>query len=319
MAKPPSFGAQLAALPPGEGRALARSIEGLGYDSLWVPDHLSFHYPIYEAMTHLAFMAASTERVRLGTAVFLLPLRSAGLAAKQVATADALSGGRVILGVGIGGEARVEYDLCGVPRNERGARASEAIRVMKLLWSGEATDFVGRFSRFKGAKIDPPPVQKGGPPVWVGGRSPAALKRAALLGDGYVSYVLTPERIRGALETIRREAESAGRALDDFESAHLFFVNVKPTYEEALEESAGILTSRYRMDFREPSRKYNILGPPAACAEQLARYLGAGVRHFILSPTVPREALEEQFETLAREVIPAIGPAIGPALEPPRD
>lgn len=306
MAKALCFGAQLAALPPAELGALARRIETLGYDSLWVPDHLSFHYPVYEAMTHLAFVAAATERVRLGTAVLLLPLRSAGLAAKQIATVDALSGGRVIVGLGVGGEARVEYELCGVPRAERGDRATEAMRVLRLLWSGEPTDFVGRFSRFKGAKIDPPPVQKGGPPLWVGGRSAAALRRAARLGDGYVSYVLTPDRIRGAFETIQREAEAAHRPLDGFDRAHLFFVNVNATYEAALDQATAILTDRYQMDFREPSRKYNILGPPAACAEQLGRYADAGVRHFILSPTVPREALGDQFETLAREVLPAL-------------
>jgi alkanesulfonate monooxygenase SsuD/methylene tetrahydromethanopterin reductase-like flavin-dependent oxidoreductase (luciferase family) len=184
--------------------------------------------------------------------------------------------------------------------------ASEAIRVMKLLWSGKPTDFVGRFSRFKGAKIDPPPAQRGGPPVWVGGRSAAALRRAARLGDGYLSDGLTPDRIRSAFETIQREAEAADRALDDFQLAHLFFVNVKPTYEAALDQSAAILTDRYQMDFREASRKYNILGPPADCAEALRRYADAGVRHFILSPTVPPEALGDQFELLAREVLPAL-------------
>jgi len=141
MAQPLDFGAQFTALDPADTRALARQVESLGYDSLWVPDHLSFHYPIYEGLSHLAFLAAATERVRLGTAVLLLPLRSAGLVAKQLATIDALSGGRVVVGVGVGGEARVEYDLCGVPHNERGERASEAIRVLRLLWSGEAVDF----------------------------------------------------------------------------------------------------------------------------------------------------------------------------------
>ncbi len=306
MAQQLDFGAQLTAFEPGPARAMARRVEALGSDSLWVPDHLSFPYPIYEGLSHLAFMAAATERVRLGTGVLLLPLRSAGLAAKQLATVDALSGGRIIVGVGVGGEARIEYDLCGVPHNERGARASEAIRVLRLLWSGEAVDFEGRFSRFKGARIDPPPVQKGGPPIWVGGRSAAALRRAATLGDGYDSYVLTPDRIRCAFETIQREADAAGRALENFQLAHLFFINVKPTYEEALDESAAILTSRYRQDFREPSRKYNVLGPPADCAAQLRKFADAGVRHFILSPTVPKEALGDQFELLAREVIPQL-------------
>ena len=165
MAENVSFGAHLAAMPPDDLRALARRVESWRYDSLWVPDHLSFHYPIYEALTHLAFLAAVTERVRLGTAVFLLPLRAAGLAAKQIATVDALSGGRVILGVGVGGEWKVEFDLAGVPHERRGARANEAIAVMKALWRGEAADFDGAFSRFRGARIDPPPAQPGPHPL----------------------------------------------------------------------------------------------------------------------------------------------------------
>ena len=300
------FGAQMAALPPTQTRALAERIEDLGFDSLWVPDHLSFHYPLYEAVSHLSFLAAVTDEIALGTAVFLLPLRSAGLAAKQIATVDVLSGGRVILGVGIGGESKIEYDLCGVPHGERGARASEAIRVMKLLWSGEPTDFEGRFSSFKGARIDPLPAQKGGPPIWVGGRTKAALRRAARLGDGYVSYVFTPERIRSAIETIHMEADAAGRDLAGFQIAHLFFITIRSSYEAALDQATEILTARYQQDFREPSRKYNILGPPKECAAQLARFAEAGVQNFILSPTVPLEELGDQFEILAADVLPAL-------------
>ncbi len=306
MAKNLRIGAQLAALPPGEARALASRLERLGYDSLWVPDHIAFHYPIYEALAHLAFLAAVTERVRLGTSVFLLPLRSAGLAAKQIATIDVLSGGRITMGVGIGGEARVEYDLCGVPHGERGARASEAIRVMKRLWSGGQVDFEGRFNRFKTVRIDPPPAQPGGPPIWVGGRSEAALRRAARLGDGYVSYVFTPKRIRAALEVIHREAEAAGRALRNFEVAHLFFITVRPSYEDALDQATAILSARYNQDFREPARKYAILGPPADCAEQLRRFAEAGVQNLILSPIVPAGEMVDQFEILAGEVLPAL-------------
>jgi probable F420-dependent oxidoreductase len=306
MADDLRFGAQLTALPPGETRALASRLERIGYDSLWVPDHIAFHYPIYEALSHLAFLAAATKRVRLGTAIFLLPLRSAGLAAKQIATVDVLSGGRVTLGVGIGGEARVEYDLCDVPHRERGARASEAIEVMKRLWSGERIDFDGRFSRFKAARIDPPPAQPGGPPVWVGGRSDAALRRAARLGDGYISYVFTPARIRAALEVIHREAEAAGRELRNFEVAHLFFITVRPSYEDALSQATAILSARYNQDFREPARKYCVLGPPDDCAEQLRRFAEAGVRNFILSPIVPTGEQGDQFEILAREILPAL-------------
>ena len=306
MPPPLAFGAHLAAMKPQALRALAARVETWGYDSLWVPDHLSFHYPIYESVAHLAFLAAATTRVRLGTAVFLLPLRAAGLAAKQIATVDALSGGRVILGVGVGGEWKTEFDLCGVPVNERGARASEAIRVMKALWSGEPTDFEGRFNRFSGARIDPPPMQKGGPPILVGGRSQAALRRAGRLGDGYVSYVLDPDRIRKALETIRKEAEGAGRDPEALTAAHLVFITVRDSYEKALDEAATLLTARYRQDFREPAKKYCVLGPPDACAEQLRRYADSGVRHFILSPIVPIGEHPDQFERIAGEILPSL-------------
>jgi len=301
-----SFGAHLAAMPPDDLRALALRVEAWGYDSLWVPDHLSFHYPIYEALTHLAYLAAVTQRVRLGTAVFLLPLRAAGLAAKQIATVDALSGGRVILGVGVGGEWKVEFDLAGVPREKRGARANEAIVVMKALWRGGATDFNGAFSHFRGARIDPPPAQPGGPPVLVGGRSEAALRRAGRLGDGYLSYVLAPEGIRESLERVRREAEEGGRDPSALTAAHLVFITVRPTYEAALDEAATILSARYRQDFREPARKYCVLGTPADCAEQLRHYADAGVRHLILSPIVPVAQHPEQFERIAGEVLPAL-------------
>jgi len=301
-----SFGAHFAAMPSGDLKTLARRVESLGYDSIWVPDHLSFHYPIYEALTHLSYIAAVTERVRLGTAVFLLPLRAAGLAAKQVATVDALSGGRVILGVGVGGEWKVEFDLAGVPREKRGARANEAICVMKALWRGESTDFDGAFSHFQGARIDPPPTQPGGPPVLVGGRSEAALRRAGRLGDGYLSYVLSPEGIRKSLETVRREAEGVGRDPSSLQSAHLVFITVRPTYEAALDEAAELLSARYRQDFREPAKKYCVLGPPADCAAQLRRYTDAGVRHLILSPIVPVAEHPEQFEQIAGEVLPAL-------------
>ena len=306
MAEDLHFGAQFEAGPPAETRELARHLEEAGYDAIWVPDHVSFHSPIYEALTHLAFIAAVTERIRIGSAVVLLPLRSPGLAAKQIATLDVLAEGRLTLGVGVGGEAPVEFDLCGVPVRERGARANEAIQVLKLLWSGKRVDFEGRFSRFKGVQIDPPPVQMGGPPIWIGGRSKAALRRAARLGDGYASYVLTPEGIRAAAETIRREADMAGRDLKNFEFGHLFFITVRPTYEQALDQSTEILSARYRQDFAEASRKYNVLGPPAECAEQLRRFVDAGVRNIILSPCVPHAERAEQFDILAREVIPLL-------------
>jgi len=141
--------------------------------------------------------------------------------------------------------------------------------------------------------------------VLVGGRSEAALRRAGRFGDGYLSYVLSPERISKALATVRREAEAAGRDPSTIQAAHLVFITVRPTYEAALDEAAEILSARYKQDFREPAKKYCVLGPPADCTEQLRRYADAGVQHLILSPIVPVAEHPAQFEKIAREILPA--------------
>src|SRR5206468_3783073 len=161
-------------------------IEELGYESAWTSEHIFFYFPTYDALTSLAAMAARTSRIRLGTAVLLLPLRPAALAAKEIASVDNISGGRVILGAGIGGEYPKEFEAVGVPPRERGARADEALRVLKLLYTHDNVQFEGRFTRLDGVTLMPKPVQPGGPPIWVAGRSEAAMRRAGRIVDRYV-------------------------------------------------------------------------------------------------------------------------------------
>src|SRR5919206_2034228 len=206
------FGAQLSGIHPPERQfELARRAEELGYESVWTGDHVSFHNPLYESLTLLATYASITRRVRLGTAVYLLALRPAAIAAKITSTLDVLSGGRLIFGVGVGGENPKEFELCGVPHGERGARVSEAIEVVRTLWRDTPATFKGRFTRFEAVSIDPKPVQRPGPPIWIGGRSDAALARAGRQGDGWVSYVVQPERYAQGVEKIRAAAAAAGR------------------------------------------------------------------------------------------------------------
>src|SRR5437879_13785882 len=125
------FGVQIGMKPPAAQWALVQRIEQLGFDSVWTGDHVSFHNPLYESLTLLASYAPITRRIRLGTAVYLLALRSPAVAAKITATLDVLSGGRLIFGVGVGGENPKEFDACGVPHRERGARVTEAIDVVR--------------------------------------------------------------------------------------------------------------------------------------------------------------------------------------------
>jgi len=299
------FGAQLSMHPPEEQLALVQRVEQLGFDSVWTGDHVSFHNPLYESLTLLASYAPITRRIRLGTAVYLLALRSPAVAAKITATLDVLSGGRLIFGVGVGGENPKEFELCGVPHAERGARVTEGIDVVRALWRETPATFHGRFSRFEGVSIDPKPVQKL-PPIWVGGRSDAALVRAGSQGDGWVSYVVQPERYARSLEKIREAAHAAGRSLTGFTGAHLAFITVGRDYERARKTWVSVLSRRYAQDFEPLANKYGVIGTPEQCAAQLAAFRDAGCTYFLLSAIGDPRDEREQLETIAAEVLPRV-------------
>src|SRR2546430_11659687 len=163
------FGAQLKPHPPAEQWDVVGAVERAGFDSVWTGDHVSFHNPLYESLTLLASYASITTRIKLGTGVYLLALRAPAIAAKVTATLDVLSGGRLIFGVGVGGENPKEFEVCGVPHGERGARVSEAIDVVRTLWRDSPATFKGRFTQFSGVSLDPKPVQTAAPPIVVDG------------------------------------------------------------------------------------------------------------------------------------------------------
>src|SRR3970282_1508458 len=155
---PIRFGASLSLHPSQEQFAIARRVDALGFDSLWTGDHLSFHNPLYESLTLLGSYAGIRSRVKLGAGVYLLALRHPTVAAKITSTLDALSGGRLIFGVGVGGELPKEFEACGIPHTERGARVNEGIEVLRTLWTHAPASFSGRFVKFEGVSIDPKPV-----------------------------------------------------------------------------------------------------------------------------------------------------------------
>ena len=209
---------------------VARKAEQLGYESIWVPEHLAVPfemrtpYPyaadgkfpggagaaLHDPFLALAYAAACTERIKLGTGVFVLPLRNAIAVAKSVASLDVLSNGRLLFGVGIGWLAD-EFEAVGVAFADRAARAREAIRMMKVLWSEEAPRFEGRFHRFPPLGFNPKPVQKPHPPIILGGETRAALRRAAELGDGWYGAHHSPESVRPPLAMLKEFAQAAGR------------------------------------------------------------------------------------------------------------
>src|SRR6266513_4782674 len=287
-----------------EMQALVRLVDDCGYDSLWVGDHIAFAAAIFDPLLQLAQAAVVSRRLKLGTNVYLVPLRHPVLVAKQAATLDHLSEGRLIFGVGIGGEFPKEFEACGVPLGERGARLTAAIPLLRQLWSGEPVSYSGRyFGGFAEVSMQPPARQPGGPPIWVGGRADAALARAGRLADGWISYVVTPETYRAGLEKIAAAAESAGRKIGHFGTGHLLFARLDETYDKALDAAAATLSHRYAMDFRRTAERYAALGRPEQVAERIRAFYDAGVRHLVLDLVGPYEERPQQIDGFARDVL----------------
>lgn len=306
---PVSFGASLgsfgAGLVPGPMLVeWAQEIERLGFETLWCRDHVLWHSPVLDPFTVLGAMAASTSRIRLGPGVLLLPLRGPVLVAKAMASLDFVSGGRAVLGIGVGGEFPEEYAACGVALRERGRRADEAIEAIRALWSPGPATYKGKFYQFEQVVMEPHPVQAPHPPIWVGGRSDAALRRAGSLGDGWLAYFVTPERFQMSLDKVLEHWQKRGKAEAGFGAGLVMYIRVAPTYEEAKREAVRYLTTEYHQPFEDLVDKYCALGPASDCMATLSRFIDAGARHIALIPTCPPSVLVEQLRQIAAEIAP---------------
>ena len=293
------------ALPdPGIFRDIAACAEDLRYDSLWCGDHLSFGNPILEGSIALSAFASYTTSITIGTGVLLLPLRPPGLVAKQMASLDYLTGGRIVCGVGVGGESAKDFELVGIPRSERGVRTDEGIEVMRALWTDPEASFNGRFTRFDDVGINPMPVRLGGPPIWVGGRADAALRRAGRLGDGWMGYMVSPDRFETSIARVRTHARDAQRDADGVAAALMIPTRLADDGDEARRDLAGHLTQRYHREFtHELISKLCLAGSPAEVAARVSEYERSGVRHLIfLYGGDPAQAID-QFKRLHDAVV----------------
>ena len=307
------FGA--AALPEPD-RAWLATAEQLPIESVWQGGHILPRTGTGEVITRLSLLTAWTERVRVGTSILLLPLYQPVIVAKQLADLDAHSGGRLSVGLGVGGEFPQEFDAVGVPVKERGARTDEAMQLIRRLWSGEPVTHHGRFFDLDDVTLVPvaPPTgatgQPGGPPFLVSGRKEPAMRRAARFAEGWMPYLMSPGAYARSVETITAEADTLGRDLTGFEWAVFLYCSVRADGDRARADVRSFLGSAYGDKPDEMLDRIAPSGTPDEVAGKLQKYVDAGVRHFIISPAAHDDTIEI-VKLAAEEVQPRLAPPVG--------
>lgn len=271
-------------------------------DSIWLSDRLSSPVPVPEVMTTLAAIAARTTRLKFGPSVIVLPYRTPVVAAKEMATVDWLSRGRLFPAVGVGVELPREFEASGVAFRERGRRTDEAIRVIRMLWTQDEVTFQGEFYKLDRISVLPKPWQSP-PPIWIGGKSEAAQKRTARLGDGWMPSFITPDEFRTGVERVQELAAAEGRTVpvDHFGTLINFALADSPPAAAAL---AGPFIPRGRVD-EATIQQCTAFGPAEVVAERIEEYVKGGGSKFILRPLGPPDTMLDQLARLAAEVIPA--------------
>ena len=276
--------------------------ETSGIDSLWLSDRLSSPAPVPEPLTTLAAVAARTSRIKFGPSVLVLPFRTPVVVAKELATIDYISGGRLLPAVGVGVELPREFDASGVPFKERGRRTDEAIAIIRRLWLEDEVTFQGEFYRLERVSVLPKPIQA--PlPIWIGGKSEAAHRRAGRLGDGWIPSFIAPEELARGVEQVQRFAREARREVpgDHFGALVYYALADSP---EAAWRLAEPHIPRGRVD-EATLRSASAFGPPELVARKVEEYIASGGSKFVLRPMCPPELMLEQLQRLAEEIIPA--------------
>ena len=270
----------------------ARRAEELGFDAAWVGDHLWGHAPWLDSTVALATAAAVTERLMLGFSVMLLALRPPAWAAKQIQSIDALSGGRLTVGVGVGGEYPEEFEAAGIPVDKRGKRVDEALAVLPDLLLGRRVDYDGDALSVHANPLAP--AMRGLPRMLIGGRGEVALRRTVRFGDGWLPMWLSPEQLVQRGGRLRELAAASGRPEPSI--TLLILVHVDDDLERSRREAADHLEGQYKLPL-DVVERWAALGSREQVTEQLRPYLDAGVGELILM-TLGRAPLT-QYERLA--------------------
>ncbi len=272
-----------------------------GVDSLWQSDRLISTEPVLESLSTMAALAGRTQRLKFGMSVTVVSFRDPLVLAKQCATIDWLSGGRLLPAFGIGPPQLPEWRATGRDTRGRGRRADEALEIMARLWSEPSVDFAGEHYRYEGVSISPRPVQD--PlPLWIGGHSPGAIRRTARLGTGWIAGLQSPEQVAPVVQAIHAELERAGRSIDPDHYGAGFSFRFGSWDDPVVERTArafGAFSSDVQPD------AYFAVGGADEILAQVERYRRAGISKFVLRPLAADAADGlEQTRQLIEQVIP---------------
>jgi probable F420-dependent oxidoreductase len=286
------------ALERGDGRVVRRfssRAEELGFAGLWTLDGWFSATPLLDGLHLLSHAAAVTERVSLGVGVLVLPRRNPALLAKELATIDVLSGGRLAVGVGVGTvEARAAG--AGVPTDRLPLRLREGLAVLKAFWREGSASFEGELWRFSDLPMEPKPLQEPHPPIWLGAREPAALRRAARLADGWIgSGGSTTAQFREQVQVLREALVERGRDPRAFPIGKRVYIAVEQDAASARRNLAAALDPMYEVPGL--ADRVGVAGPPEQCAEAVGEIVEAGATQVVLNPLYDHL---EQLEAVAR-------------------
>ncbi len=283
-------------------------MEQLGYESVWVWDHILLgvdpYFPILDSLSVLTAVAARTETIRLGTGILVLPSRNPVVLAKQLSSIDQISNGRLTLGMASGWYKR-EFDAIGVPFKKRGDIMDQNLEILTRLWQeGSVT---GSYPPYElaNAVMSPKPVQQPRPPILIGGYVDRVLKRAGVMGDGWLTYYYTAEGFAKSWDKVRRFAEEAGKDPDTLKSINQLPIYVGKSREDVEAPMVEWLTTEWDFaGWSDSTTDSAILGTVDDCIEQLRAHLAAGVQQITL---VPYRFDMEQIELIAAEILPELG------------
>lgn len=285
--------------------AFCARAEALGVHSLWSQEGILSSMASLEPIELLTFAAAATRRARLGVAVLLTPVRSPVHLAKSLGTLDHLSRGRLICGVGIGGNQKV-YPAYGITAERRVARFEEGLRVMQALWTEPRATLAGEFYQLDGATMEPKPVQRPHPPLWFGAHQATAIARAARMGDGFIGAgASSTAAFAGVITTLRAALAEAGRDAATFPIGKRVYLAVDEDRERARRRLVDWFGGFYRD--AGMAERVSIWGAPDEVAAKLSEVVAAGAGLLLLNPVFDER---EQMERLVHEVMPRVtGPA----------